>query len=197
MEKKKSAYKKENLWTYYLFEFGFLTGIILPNIMYKMEWQQSTVSALYMISLFAGESSKDYLFQVLKTRGIMYVLAMCSGLTIFGMPIAILGMLMMGMYIAMVLTVSILQFGFHGGLLGAALLFPQYVIYVPCLFYGFRCIYINSKAICKKKVFFSGRVAGYIFQMTICGICFFAGILLEVYCNPVITEILIKNLKIF
>lgn len=197
MEMRRSAYKKENLLGYHLFEIGFLTGIILPNIMYKMKWQQSTVSALYMIGLFAGESSKEYLLQVLKVRGSMFVLAMCSGMTIFGVPTAVLGMLLTGLYISMVLTVSVLQLGFNGGLVGAALLFPQYVVYVPCLFYSLDLIYTNSKDIWKKKTFFSGRVTGYIIQMLLCGSLLLVGILLEVYCNPIITKILITNLKIF
>ena len=59
------------------------------------------------------------------------MLAACSGVTIFGMPLAIMGMLAGGVLIGMLLTVSVLQFGLNGGLVGAGLLFPQYLLYLP------------------------------------------------------------------
>ena len=43
----------------------------------------------------------------------------------------------------------------------------------------------------------AGQITGYLLRMLFCAVLWLAGIFLEVYCNPKITEILIKNLKIF
>ena len=99
--------------------------------------------------------------------------------------------------IGMLLTVSVLQFGLNGGLIGAGLLFPQYLLYLPCMFIGLEQIYSCSKRLWKNRSFSAGQITGYLLRMLLCAALWLAGILLEVYCNPKITEILIKNLKIF
>lgn len=125
------------------------------------------------------------------------MLAAGSGLTIFGVPIAVCSVVIAGINIAMTITMSILQFGFHGGLLGAGLLFPQCVVYLPCVFTGSKIIFESSVQIWKNKNHFPACIAGYAGKMMLCGILVIIGILLETYCNPVITDILVRNLKFF
>jgi stage II sporulation protein M len=108
-----------------------------------------------------------------------------------------MGMLAGGVLIGMLLTVSVLQFGLNGGLIGAGLLFPQYLLYLPCMFIGLEQIYSCSKRLWKNRSFSAGQITGYLLRMLLCAALWLAGIFLEVYCNPKITEILIKNLKIF
>lgn len=108
-----------------LFGMGFLIGVILPNFIYRTQWRQSTASSMYLMGIFSGDNSAEYFWQVLKMRGGIFLLAACSGVTIFGMPLAIMGMLAGGVLIGMLLTVSVLQFGLNGGLIGAGLLFPS------------------------------------------------------------------------
>ncbi|MBU5480833.1 stage II sporulation protein M [Blautia sp. MSJ-19] len=180
-----------------LFAIGFVLGILLPNLWYRMEWHQNTASALYLMGIFSKESNRDYLHQVLRMRGTLFLSGLCSGITVFGVPFAVAGMLLSGLLIGMLLSMSVLQFGLNGGLIGAGLLFPQYVIYLPCMFWGMEQIYGYSASIWKKHSMFVGQVGGYLLRMFVCGIFWLIGILLEVYCNPVITEVLIRNLKIF
>ena len=87
--------------------------------------------------------------------------------------------------------------GFHGGLIGIGLMFPQFIIYVPCFFAVSKNVYEYSMRIWKNHSSFSGQVSTYIVKMLICAVVLCAGILSEVYCNPVIMKILIQNLKIF
>lgn len=180
-----------------LFGMGFLIGVILPNFIYRTQWRQSTASSMYLMGIFSGENSAEYFWQVLRMRGGIFLLAACSGVTIFGMPLSIMGMLAGGVSIGMLLTVSVLQFGLNGGLIGAGLLFPQYLLYLPCMFIGLEQIYSCSKRLWKNRSFSAGQISGYLLRMLFCAALCLAGILLEVYCNPKITEILIKNLKIF
>lgn len=196
--KKRSRFRTcKKIPVYYFGIIGFVIGILLPNIMYKMEWHQNTISAIYLLGIFSAESSREYLWYVLKMRGVVFFLAACSGITVFGMMTAALGMFLMGMTVSMVLTISVLQFGLNGGMIGAALLFPQYIIYLPCLVRSFELIYLNSAYMWKNKKFVSDKIPLYILHMAICGFVYMFGMLLEVYCNPLITNILIENLKIF
>ena len=96
-----------------LFGMGFLIGVILPNFIYRTQWRQSTASSMYLMGIFSGDNSAEYFWQVLKMRGGIFLLAACSGVTIFGMPVAIMGMLAGGVLIGMLLTVSVLQFGLN------------------------------------------------------------------------------------
>ena len=106
-------------------------------------------------------------------------------------------MILLGLGMGMLMTMSILQFGFHGGLIGIGLMFPQFIIYVPCFFAVSKNVYEYSMRIWKNHSSFSGQVSTYIVKMLICAVVLCAGILSEVYCNPVIMKILIQNLKIF
>ena len=180
-----------------IFLVGFVTGIILPNLMFKMKWRQETASALYLLGIYAGEGGVDYVGKVIKMRAGIFLLAAGSGLTIFGIPVAVVGVLMTGINLAMLLTMSILQFGLQGGLIGVCLLFPQWVLYLPCIMAGCGIVYESSVQIWKNRTFFPGHIVWYLIKVMVCAVCFVVGILLEIYCNPIITKIMIQNLKIF
>ena len=57
MGKKKGRIKGKEFFPWSaLFFCGFFTGTILPNIMWKMKWQQKTVAAMYLLSSFQDRS---------------------------------------------------------------------------------------------------------------------------------------------
>ena len=197
MESKRSVYRNGISFEYYLLFIGFVVGMLLPNLMYKMEWKQDMAAALYLMGIYAEESGMDYFWKVVRMRGGILLLAAGSGLTIFGVPIAAGGVILFGMQTAMLVTMSILQFGLYGGVIGAGLLFPQILVYLPCVLAASGIIYESSMKIWKNRNFLPGQISAYILKMTLCIIGFGVGILLEAYCNPMITRILIRNLKIF
>lgn len=197
MKQKLSVNKNRELPAYYLFFIGCVIGIVLPNLIYKMQWKQNTVSALYLMGIYAEKGSREYFWKVLRMRGGLFLLIAGSGLTIFGVLVAVGGMILLGIGMGILMTMSILQFGFHGGLIGIGLMFPQFIIYVPCFLAVSKNVYEYSMRIWKNHSSFSGQVSTYIVKMLICAVVLCAGILSEVYCNPVIMKILIQNLKIF
>lgn len=72
------------------------------------------------------------------------------------------------------------------------------VYYLRTMFFAVsKNVYEYSMRIWKNHSSFSGQVSTYIVKMLICAVVLCAGILSEVYCNPVIMKILIQNLKIF
>lgn len=101
-------------------------GILLPNILWKLEWRQKTAASLYLIGAFAEKTASgyEYLGEVLKIRGSLYLLAAFCGISVFGVPLAVTGILLMGFQTGILLAMSVLEFGLQGGLIGAGLCFP-------------------------------------------------------------------------
>ena len=73
----------------------------------------------------------EYLKEILKYRGVFYLLNIICGFSVFGAPLAVITLLGSGLYAGMIMTVSILEFGFAGGVIGMGLLLPQYLFYIP------------------------------------------------------------------
>lgn len=198
MEKKIRERKKSSLAVWRLFLAGFLLGILIPNILWKVQWQQKTVMSMYLLASFAENevSGADYLIQVLKIRGSYFGLAFFCGISVFGVPLAVLGMVFMGFKIGMLLSVSILQFGLWGGAAGAGLLFPQYCIYLPVGAFYLALIYEQSKEVWKNRGLFPLKVYRYVGKACLLGLFYMLGIVLEVFCNPLVVEFLMGKLKI-
>ena len=121
-----------------LFLLGFLAGNLIPNIIWKAKWQQKTWASVYFLSTFAGKNTGniEYLKEILKYRGVFYLLNIICGFSVFGAPLAVITLLGSGLYAGMIMTVSILEFGFAGGVIGMGLLLPQYLFYIPVWLYS-------------------------------------------------------------
>ena len=182
-----------------LFLTGFLVGTILPNIVWKMEWKQKTLASFYLIRSFARTdiSGIAYLMEVLRRRGGFAVLLFLCGFTVFGVPLAVTYTLILGLETGLILTLCVLEFGLYGGLAGAGLLFPQYVIYVPAYFWLAGLVYRQSFGIWKNYGLVPAKNGLYVRQGMAALTLFFGGILAESFLNPWIVEKIIKGLKFF
>lgn len=129
-----------------LFMTGFFAGNVLPNLIWKMEWKQKTLASFYLIRSFAGKdiSGGAYFLEVLRRRGGFFLLLFLCGFTVFGVPLTVAYMLFLGVETGMILALSILEFGIYGGVAGAGLLMPQYLIYIPAYFYLAGIVYRQS-----------------------------------------------------
>lgn len=194
-----NKYKKRDFPAYGLLWLGILTGVLIPNIMWKMEWHQKTAASMYLLGTFSGKDldKTAYLLQVLKMRGGFFLIAVICGVSIFGVPFAVCAMVLTGVKIGMLLTLSVLEFGFNGGMVGVGLLFPQYLIYIPGMVYLLTIVYRQSMSIWKKPADALEKMRFYFVRIIVCIAFFMTGILLEVYCNPAVTELIMKNLSIF
>ena len=78
-----------------LFLFGFLAGNLIPNIIWKAKWQQKTWASVYFLSTFAGKNTGniEYLKEILKYRGVFYLLNIICGFSVFGAPLAVITLL--------------------------------------------------------------------------------------------------------
>lgn len=182
-----------------LFLTGFLIGMLLPNLIWRMQWHQETIASFYLIGAFAGKDNlgEEYWWEVFRRRGGYFVLCALCGLSVFGAPLAVLSMMGMGVVVGAVLTMSILQFGFIGGVAGISLLFPHYVVYLPVMMYFCRQVFEQSRDIWKNYGLLPKKISRYAMQISGAGILYMGGILLEVFVNPWMVEKILKLLKFF
>ena len=182
-----------------LFLCGFLLGTLLPNVLWRMEWQQKTMASVYLLSAFAGRSvsGREFFLEVLRMRGSYFLLSVLCGFSVFGVPLAVVGILLLGGEIGALLTMSILQFGLAGGAVGLGLLLPQYLIYLPVTMYVMALVYEQSLDIWKNRGIFPQKAYNYSLRVCGAGVVYFAGILLESFLNPWVVENILGRLKFF
>lgn len=192
-------YKKTYFPAVWIYSGSFLLGILIPNIIWKTAWNQKAAASIYLLSIFAGKDLEDqkYFIQVLKMRASIFILAALCGITVFGVVIAIAGLLGSGLLLGLVLTMSVLEFGIPGCAVGIGLVFPQYIFYIPCMLLLFTEIYRQSLETWKNQGRMSADITGYTGRILLCGLGYSLGILLEIYCNPKVMEFLMKNISIF
>ena len=192
-------YKKTYFPAVWIYSGSFLLGILIPNIIWKTAWNQKAAASIYLLSIFAGKDLEDqkYFIQVLKMRASIFILAALCGITVFGVVIAIVGLLGSGLLLGMVLTMSVLEFGIPGCAVGIGLVFPQYIFYIPCMLLLFTEIYRQSLETWKNQGRMSADITGYTGRILLYGLGYSLGILLEIYCNPKVMEFLMKNINIF
>ena len=149
-----------------LFMTGFFAGNVLPNLIWKMEWKQKTLASFYLIRSFAGKdiSGGAYFLEVLRRRGGFFLLLFLCGFTIFGVPLTVAYMLFLGMETGMILALSVLEFGIYGGVAGAGLLMPQYLVYIPAYFYLAGIVYRQSYGIWKNYGLVPQKTGAYFRQ---------------------------------
>ena len=192
-------YKKTYFPAVWIYSGSFLLGILIPNIIWKTAWNQKAAASIYLLSIFAGKDleEQEYFIQVLKMRASIFILAALCGITVFGVVIAIAGLLGSGLLLGMVLTMSVLEFGIPGCAVGIGLVFPQYIFYIPCMLLLFTEIYRQSLETWKNQGRMAADKTGYTGRILLCGLGYSLGILLEIYCNPRVMEFLMKNISIF
>ena len=73
-------------------------------------------------------------------------------------------MLFLGMETGMILALSVLEFGIYGGVAGAGLLMPQYLVYIPAYFYLAGIVYRQSYGIWKNYGLVPQKTGAYFRQ---------------------------------
>ena len=178
---------------------GFLAGLLIPNFIYRFSWKQQAFSAIYLLTAYGktGAEGTDYLLKIIWMRGSFFFLSLLCGFTVFGVPIAVGAMLFAGLELGMVFSMSILQFGLTGGAVAAALLFPQYLIYLPLWNVVYQMIYRESMGIWRNHGIFPRKVSDYLLKVFLYTMLYGVGIFLEWRVNPWILNKILDFSKFF
>jgi len=178
---------------------GFLLGSMLPNLLWRAQWRQNTAASLYLLFCFADRSVSgvEYFLEVLRIRGGFALLCVLCGVTVFGVPLSFLAVILTGLEIGTLLTMSVLQFGIAGGVVGVGLLFPQFVVYLPSCMGLMEMVYKESSGVWKNQGLFPEKTTAYFLRCLLLVAVYLMGILLEVMLNPFVVEKLMEYIKIF
>lgn len=182
-----------------LFVIGFVTGVILPNLLWKTELEANGLPGLYLLTRVSQgmPANPEYFLYVLKTRGAVYALCMLCGLSVFGVPVSVVAGIWMGFLMGAVLTVSLLEFGVEGMFLAGVLFFPQYVIYIPVSLGLYRRSFQLSLRCWKNQRLSFGERKEYGAFCAFAGALLAAGMVLESYVNPILIEMVLDKLHFF
>lgn len=182
-----------------LFLCGFLAGMLLPNLAWKLQWKQKAMASVYLLGAFGGGkvSGVEYLLEIVRMRGGYFLLCILCGFTVFGVPVAVLGITVVGAELGALLALSILQFGLAGGAVGLGLLFPQYLFYLPVMFAAMDMIYRESMGMWKNHGIFPQKLRRFTVRSLAYTAAYFGGMLLECYVNPWVVEKILNGLKFF
>ncbi len=182
-----------------LFVLGFMVGVVLPNLLWKTELEESGLPGLYLLTRVSQDmpANPEYFFYVLRTRGAVYLLCMLCGLSVFGLPVSVVASVWMGFLMGSVLTVSLLEFGVEGMLLGGALFFPQYLLYVPVSLALYRRSLQSSLRYWKNQRLSLQERKEYGIFCAWAAVILAVGMAIESYLNPVFLEMVIQRAHFF
>ncbi|MCD8154127.1 MAG: stage II sporulation protein M [Clostridiales bacterium] len=192
-----SEIKKGSFPSGALFLAGFLTGVILPNLLWKLKWQQKMTASFYLLSRFSVEETEGWgcFLETLRMRGGLFLLCVMCGLTVFGVPLAVTGMLTAGVYTGALFSMCVLQFGLAGGAAGLSLLFPQGVVYLPVFACLAGFVYRNSMYLWKGNSSLQVKGGRYVTGCGVLFLLFLGGVWLEAFVNPRIVRLFFDILQ--
>lgn len=181
----------------YLFFISFLAGVLVANFLGAALGKDTGAMGEYYINryLYTDISGRElfvYLFyQRVPKVFLLFLLSAGIGIwVIYGY------VFYLGFSIGMLSVISIISYGIKGVLLMWGFLFPQWIFYIPVLFfwYGFlrekqkgrRELYAGEKKMGKRAEYLMFAAGGL--MLMICGI------FLESYVNPQILRSIIRNI---
>ncbi len=144
----------------------------------------------------ATDMGKSLLTEIWKSRALFLLLTILSGFTIFGVPLSIMEMLLLGLFTSAMLTLPILQFGLYGVFIGAAFLLPHSILYYPAAFFLLPHVCHESRLIWKRRGALPEKMTTYAIAILFSISLTAAGTVLEAYLNPRLLHWCLKHFPI-
>lgn len=163
---------------------GFAAGILYANFIARNYVTMTGIFHEYFLNQYTQVTivKEDYLWYLLRWRAMPLALMICMANLGFR-KITAAGILLWTGFAAGILSVAaVLRMGIGGMLLCIAGIFPQYIFYVPAYLLLIRYYYRYPQSE------WNGTKSGFVAIMMV------AGILSEVYFNPVIVRWFVKIL---
>lgn len=199
MEKKSKHWNPEMTFFLVLFFLGFITGVIIPNVLWKLKLGGTDFAGFYLLEKIGTDSfrSWEYLREVLYIRMPWMILCIFCGVSIFGVPVSIFSDVWMGFFAGSLITSCILQFGIWGGVLGLGLLLPQWCCYIFSLLNLCRYSCEMSLKSWKNEGYTGVVLKKYLIHCSAWGGVYISGVILEYAVSPWILDFIVKKLPIF
>lgn len=178
-----------------LYLLGFAAGIIVINVLHKKFDYQSSILGIYIMSHTAPDFSKNkYFCELLSSRGMWFLFYAVSGITAFGIPLVIGGLIWLGFLAGSLITMFLMEYGVQGMLLGFSCFFPQCLFYIPGA--GLLCllVYQMSQKFWQNRNTANKEYRSYGLLIVAVGVVILWGILMESFVNYNVVEFVKKVL---
>ena len=163
---------------------GFILGIIGTNLLHKEFQYPSNLLGMYFMSKADPDySAGKYFCRLLENRGAWFLFYGVGGVTFFGVPLVVGGLLWLGFLAGSLLTMFLMEYGIRVLLLGSACFVPQCFFYIPATLSFFFIVYQMSQKFWKRQSIGRKRYQSYIFFLMAIGIVYLCGIFMESYVN--------------
>lgn len=180
---------------FFLYLGGFAAGILCANFLKYHAGYQTSLLGIYLADSMSGNVPSGQLFlHLCEKRGVWFLLYLISGITPFGVPLVLCGLLWLGFLAGNLLTVFLLEYGMRGIAAGLACFFPQGLFYIPAVMLFFFFIVQMSQKYWGKEVRVKADYRAYLFFMSGLGILFLLALLMESYVNQNVLEYVIGKL---
>ncbi|HIV34493.1 MAG TPA: stage II sporulation protein M [Candidatus Blautia intestinigallinarum] len=182
-----------------LFWTAFGAGALGINIFWEAIPGQGNLLGMFILFQSARRelAQAEYFFYVLRHHGSWLFICLLAGFSPWGVPVAVFSTAALGILVGVILTLSILQFGILGIFCGAALLFPQFLCYIPSVIFLMSILAQRSGRFVKKD----GRnkkdslLRQKMFWGSLC--LYLGGMILESFVNPFVLDFVLSHVKIF
>nr|WP_296006057.1 stage II sporulation protein M [uncultured Blautia sp.] len=167
-----------------LYLTGFGMGILCYNLLLREKGYSTSLLPVYFSSAASVIESREYLFgSLLLKRGLLFMTGIICGLTPFGIPMVVLGLLWYGFLAGNLIAVFLTEYGIRGIGINGACYLPQALFYIPgWLFFFFLVMQMSQKSLGNGKREKADYKA-YFFFLTGAFICILLGIWMESYVN--------------
>lgn len=180
---------------FFLYLGGFAAGIFCANFLKHNAGYQTSLLGIYLADRAAGSvPSSQFFLHLCERRGVWFLCYLMSGMTPFGVPLVLGGLLWLGFLAGNLLTVFLLEYGIRGLAAGIACFFPQGLFYVPAVALFFFFIVQMSQKYWGKGMRVKADYKAYLFFMSSLGILFLLALLMESYVNQNVLEFVIGRL---
>ena len=194
----RKKFLKSRLPLPYLFLAGMLLGIVLVNAGREILLDKTGLlgeEALYHMKYMTIDT-KALFWHVVGTRLKDIAIPAVLATTYLGLVVVCARAVWYGAATGIFLAASVMRYGIKGILLAGAGIFPQYILYVPVLFWFLVwCEEMCRGIYFEKSAYLMGRreVIVKILQLVAIVIVVIIGCMLESYVNPILLKKLLKN----
>lgn len=189
-ENEQEEWEKYALCLFLLYITGFVAGICFVNLMRQnLSYEWKTLGIYLIQESETAFSGKAYVIELLKSRGLSYLVFAIAGITTIGIILVITVILWNGFLLGSLMTMFLTEYGIRGMLLGAACFFPQCLFYVPALGMLYIFSLQNSLTIWKKEKLKPQRNWQYAKRVMLLSTIYLCGIIVEGYVNYFVIDL--------
>lgn len=178
----------------FLYAAGVAAGVFCSNLLSQKTGYQTSLLPVYLSMSLGEQKNCSGLFaQLLLQRGKILTAGILCGVTPFGIPVIVLGLLWFGFLAGSLMTLFLLEYGIKGVGAGIACFFPQALFYIPGWLLLAFAVWCQSRKLWEKQKQKKEDYRSYF--CLVCGawMLILLGVWMESYVNQNVLEYILSK----